>query len=446
MKRKKLIVALEEVTEISAKPLTRPLIEPLLDTESDAEQMEETAREISDLRASVEEASQEIESLGLLKDTMEESIERDEGLSEQAAEIAEIAIESLCNRLGVDVTKLAMPATESFGKISTRKLATEAVMDSVKNALKAIFDAIVKVVRYVGELIAKFVKSLSLNTEKLEKNVTVLKNAINNVKTEPRESNVESRETVNAFLLPGNNTEITVENVKTIGNDTESLLKMGTVIIVETEHVYEGIEKTTEAISKNSTKNSAVNTLSALINNLESRVVGDSFDNIKSAYDKLSKYGDVGTVRGQLANAQSVVMAVKRSHAATVTTKSVELNIVKQKTEIAKGLRAEALTKVDLLQTIRLTEHLLSTLKDYQSKDAFNKDTTDEHVKIINTLTEAILESDSSDDTVALARDLKFNLDAFSALTELSKVTIPKLAMNTINEMCRYMKASLDAY
>lgn len=448
MKRRKLIVALEEVTEISAEPLSRPLTEPLFDVDSAAEQMEETAREISDLHASVEEVSDDIQSLGILKDTMEDSIERDEGLSEPAAEIAEIAVEAICNRLGIAMDKVAMPAVESFSKVSTRKLATEAVMDSIKNALKAVFDAIVKVIRHVGELIVKFKKFLSLNTEKLENNISVLKNAIGNVKTDPTSETVESREAVNAFLLPGNNTKITIENVKTIANDTGALLKLGSVIMTQTEEAYKEISDTNENIKKSGGSSSISNILNTLITNLET-VIEDSSNAIHKGCDDLSDYKESQSahneIRGQLANAQSVVIEKKKVQSG-VKQPVIELNIVKQDTQVSKGLQAETLSKVDLLQTIRLADHLLSVLKDYQDNKNFNEDKTKEHEEVINNLTQALIEADSSPDAVSIVRNLKLNMDGFSALTELSKVTIPKLAMNTINEMCRYMKASLDAY
>lgn len=449
MKRKRLMVALEDVTEISAEPLSHPLTEPLLDVDSDIEQMEETADEVSDLHASIEEASEDIQSLGLLKDTLQGSIDNDDGLSEPAAEIAEIAIEAICNRLGIAMYKIAMPATESFRTVSTRVMATEAVMDSIKNALTAIFEAFIKAIKYIGELIVKFKKFLSLNTEKLEKNLTALKNAINNVKTEPTSDKVDSKETINAFLLPGANNEINIENVKAIAKDTSVLLKVGLSILSETDSAFEEIRQTNQAIKNLSNSSSILGVLNLLTGNV-SDAMNDSSRNIINACDELTQLQKTTSraVRGNLANAQSLVIvkdyAVKGAKSAIV-----ELNIVKQKTEVSKDLQADVMTKVDLLQTVRLTDHMLSSLKDYQKSEYYTEDTTKEQEETIENIIKLLKDTtgaNSSPDVNELINQLKLDMDGFRALTELSGITIPKLAMNTINEMCRYMKVSLDAY
>jgi hypothetical protein len=110
--------------------------------------------DIDDGLGAVDDAQDDIETLGDIQDVMEESVEEGEGLSEGAAEMAEIAIESIYRRLGIRNTR-PMPSLESFGSSNTRVHATKIAMEAngemmlkLKNAaislIKALVDKIVE--------------------------------------------------------------------------------------------------------------------------------------------------------------------------------------------------------------------------------------------------------------------------------------------------------------
>ncbi len=114
------------------------------EVEADVAEVSEQAGEVDDLVTAVEEAEQDSETLSRMADVMEESADSGEGLDETAAEIAEVAVESICNRLGIRTYGRAMPSLESFGGKSSRVTATRISVENIKEWIIKTWEAIKK--------------------------------------------------------------------------------------------------------------------------------------------------------------------------------------------------------------------------------------------------------------------------------------------------------------
>jgi hypothetical protein len=122
------------------------------------------------------QASDELEAH---QDIMEGSLENG-GMDETAAQVVEVAIESIRNRLGMS-RKMTMPALESFGAKSNRVQATRLAMEELPKFLKTIWDAIKNAFKKVSDWIKSFwikltdgVKALGQRAEKLKAAVEAL--------------------------------------------------------------------------------------------------------------------------------------------------------------------------------------------------------------------------------------------------------------------------------
>lgn len=138
------------------------------EVEADAAELTEQAGEVEDLVTAVEEAEQDAETLGRMAEVMEESADKGEGLDETAAEIAEVAVEAICGRLGIRTHGRAMPALESFGSRSSRVSATRISVEGIKEWITTTWEAIKKAFKDMWTKVKTFFEKFFVANERLK--------------------------------------------------------------------------------------------------------------------------------------------------------------------------------------------------------------------------------------------------------------------------------------
>ena len=99
--------------------------------------------EVAEMADIADEAVTAIEELADVAEVMSDSVEGGgEGLTEDAAEIAEVAVEAICARLGYKPAKKLMPSLEAFGSTSSRVEATKYALEGIEDTMKKIWEAI----------------------------------------------------------------------------------------------------------------------------------------------------------------------------------------------------------------------------------------------------------------------------------------------------------------
>ena len=146
----------------------------------------EAGAEVAGTLDDIESAQADSDSLGAIAETME-ATEETGGLDPVAAEVAEVAVESICNRLGVARRKYAL---ESFGSKDKRVAATRYAVEEIKDVLKRIWDAIVAAFGKVKEFLKNFFKALFDSNEKLAQRADALINKATNVNGTPKEKEI----------------------------------------------------------------------------------------------------------------------------------------------------------------------------------------------------------------------------------------------------------------
>lgn len=116
-------------------------IEELESQVAEAE-MNDAGDVIDNADETLNDATTGIDELNDIAEVASDSIEKGEGLTEEAAEIAEVAIEAICARLGYKPAKKIVPAMESFGGASSRLDATKYVLEGIKEASSKAWEAI----------------------------------------------------------------------------------------------------------------------------------------------------------------------------------------------------------------------------------------------------------------------------------------------------------------
>ena len=128
--------------------------------------------EIGELATAIEEAVDGAETLDAVAAPLEESLDLQEngepgpeaeGVGPDAAAIAEVVTESICDRLGIRRKTQLIPATESFGSRSSRivatKLAVEAIDEQSKGIWAKVKEAFLKMFAKIKDFLVKLFDS-----------------------------------------------------------------------------------------------------------------------------------------------------------------------------------------------------------------------------------------------------------------------------------------------
>lgn len=184
--RKGLILALEEMeNEMEGETPVEEVgdvDEARLEAEEAHEEVSEAETEIDEMSDTVEDAEQDIETLDAIGDTMESTIESGEGMTEDAAEIAEVAIEAIFNRLGIKRQERLLPATESFGSTNSRLAATKLSLEVVREGAAKAVEAVKKFFAMIAEKIVQFFGMILKNADALKKHIQAVQSKVNDVK------------------------------------------------------------------------------------------------------------------------------------------------------------------------------------------------------------------------------------------------------------------------
>lgn len=174
LRAKGLVLAMEDDTEIEGS--SDELASSQAEVEGASDEIEGDVGEVTELNEAVSDADGDSQTLEKLNDIMEDSVESGEGLNETAAEIAEVAIEAICERLGIQ--KRIMPAMESFGSANSRVTATKIAMEGIQDTIRKIWEAIKAAAIRIWDKIKSFFIGVGKNVKALESHYQNLKDRV----------------------------------------------------------------------------------------------------------------------------------------------------------------------------------------------------------------------------------------------------------------------------
>lgn len=172
--RTKVVAALEELENELGTSELETVPAAAAEVEAGSAEIATNVEEVEDLNVAAEEAENDIEALSDVQDVMKESVDGGEGLTEDAAEMAEIAVESICARLGFSKHNTTMPAMESFGQKGSRLTATKIAMENLGEKIKRGAQAVLNFIKMIWEKIKGFFAGLTRSRGAMEKHLTSL--------------------------------------------------------------------------------------------------------------------------------------------------------------------------------------------------------------------------------------------------------------------------------
>jgi len=161
------------------------------EVEAQAAEVAEDAQDVQQEVQSMEDAVADAETLDMIADTAESSVEEGEGMDPVAAEIAEVAVESIYARLGVE--RKAIPSLESFGSAGSRKSATRIAIEDWKDTVKKVWEAVKKFFVNLYEKIKAFFLNVVNTFRSLEKAAKSMKARVDGLKGEAKEKTIKDK-------------------------------------------------------------------------------------------------------------------------------------------------------------------------------------------------------------------------------------------------------------
>ena len=150
--------------------------------------------EVDELATAIEDAEVAADNLEETAEVLEAGVESGEGVSEETAQAAEIAVEAALNMLGTSHRGSSlMPSLESWGSGQSRLQATKIALEGVTDKIKEIWKKVVEFVKMIAQKVVDFFVKFFDNTDRLKKNVAKARAKVNEASgNKPKEANLKS--------------------------------------------------------------------------------------------------------------------------------------------------------------------------------------------------------------------------------------------------------------
>ena len=149
--------------------------------EAAAAEQDAAAQDIDDSVEAIEEAAADQETLEGIADVMDRSVAAGTGIDANAARIAEVAVESICLRLGMDYKPRTGAGMEAFGRSETKLAATKRASEGVKEFAIKIWEGIKAAIKRVWEMVKSFFTGVTKNRESLIQHLKDIRKSLDDV-------------------------------------------------------------------------------------------------------------------------------------------------------------------------------------------------------------------------------------------------------------------------
>ena len=157
-----LFLAVEELKEAEKKAAVKDSQVMESTAESAETEIIETNKDETELDQdldTLDTASDDIDSLNDVAKVIENSAEGD-GMSEDTAKMAEVAVESIMRRQGMSLAYKPIAYLESFGSTSSRMSATKLSLESVKEKSKELWSRFTKFISVLATKTSEYIKNV----------------------------------------------------------------------------------------------------------------------------------------------------------------------------------------------------------------------------------------------------------------------------------------------
>ena len=434
-----LTLGMEEFTQGEGTEATVPAVQAQVD--ADAAQLTQGATEIESAQIAVEEAIAQGEVLGQVQDTLQASVDSGEGVSPEAAQVAEIAVEGICSMLRLPRT--SRMATEHFGSANGRIAATKLAIESISDSIKALFERIKAIAIRIWEKIKSFVLGLFKSTDGMSKHLESLKQRVVNLDdTLKADGDLENEAIAKAVSVAK---KADAGSIKVILENSTNLLAGSETI---SGGVNFGVDVVTDLVKKSDVSASDLATASSKISDKVGTAIDNAMNRIKGfnqgdaiKEDKKAKVKYYGPFAG------CRVFAVKDEEKDLGGEKFRMYSINVTTLDKIAAAKAKTLTKSEMVEVIAAASTLLDSLSSY--KKAQDKlASINANIKSATDTAMSSLNKAAGDDTEKqrVYRKVATELNSFNAICSSIGVSVPKTVYDGVKAAADYVSASIANY
>ena len=162
------------------------------EVEAATTELGETEGEVEDYSDGIDTSVDAVGELEEVHDQLEESVKSGEGVSEETAKMAEIAVEAICAKVGISARQArVVPAMESFGSANSRLTATKLAMEGIKEQAVRIWKAVKEAAIYVWNMVKKFFVNMTDSRKKMENYIGKLKTNVSKATGEAKQKTLK---------------------------------------------------------------------------------------------------------------------------------------------------------------------------------------------------------------------------------------------------------------
>ena len=209
----KLVVEMESTNQLPCPQLDNTTTtSPATAVEIVSRQLTEASDAIDGCTNNIHEASCVTGELDDVYGELETSLDKNGGISEDTAKMAEIAVEAICAKVGISVRQERMiPVFESFASNHSRELATKLTMENLKEQAGRVWKIVKAALLKVWEMVGNLFKSLTKNRKALKDYLLQLQESAKKVGDTPKSEKINVG--AKAFSIGGNADVSTVKKV-----------------------------------------------------------------------------------------------------------------------------------------------------------------------------------------------------------------------------------------
>ena len=414
-----------------------PMVEDADNAEAALADAGEVQADINEAEGVVDQAIEDSETLETVASQLE-SREQSGGATPEEAEMAEITVESICNRLGI--ARNPMQSMESFSSRSSRVRATRLSVEGIREVGDTIWKYIVKIYKKIKEWVLKAWDYLFDARTKLLRRAKALEARIDKVEGTPKES-----------VIQGNFTQaLTVDNsfggVKKTGNLKTNVDKINKVAEIR---IGDGISKVIDDINKGTAD---AKDLGATVDASLDEGMGPLSKDIKSSVAKAKSNKDYETVfEVPLGNDMPVIISTVAPAGATMKERykilqKVKVDVVKQTDKFNKDFKAPVLSESDMSKAMTDVISALEDLEDTNKNIGKFRTELDKAIKKLESVGQSPVNSKETKET---NKEVKEVMKAVGAIPRISSGVLTK-GVKVILEYCRsvmdYVQKSAAQY
>lgn len=344
--------------------------------------------------AQIEDAVAATEELEAVGEVAVDAVEGGEGMSEESAELASIAIESILDRIKMPRTARIVPAIEQFGNSNSRLSASNFVVESITESIKKIWIAIKAAAARLWESIKSLIAGIFKSVKGLENLITGLRERARKMPAgvEPMEKKLKHATLAKTFSFKG---KAGLESTEKIVANTLKMVEVAAKVGGEQQKVSaEATKLASKEITKESVKDFLETQKSSAVSILRGLEVFNTVDYalaptaaMKSKNKKSSKV--VNSLYGPFIGGVALQATTSEGTFLDTATTNVRIGFIAAPGKSAAEI--DALSLADVQKVLGDANRLTLSLKDLQRVQG----EYDAITKSINKVAETVMSSAS---------------------------------------------------